>query len=189
MPHSEQKTHPYMIQHIKAMQWDGELSVLDCGVGAGWMARCVREAAGNRKVEITGLEIYLPYFVDWTYRSHLKACGHDLYDTIIAGDMGDMYTFLRDRCAEDEYDVIIFGDSLEHLREDKAEETFYNAQRAARRAVYVNAPITEYPQGPKMGNAAEAHQLQWKQADWEGLGLRHLGGSWAVGAFVWEAKA
>lgn len=189
MPHSEQKSHPYMIDHIRGLEWDGALRVLDCGIGAGWMARCVKEAAGDRRTHITGLEIYLPYLVDWTYRSHLKACAHDLYDSLVAGDMGDMFTFLRDCCAANEYDIVIFGDSLEHLRPNKAEETLIRARRVARKAVYVNAPIVEYPQGPKMGNAAEEHKLQWDRETWEAHGGRFLGGSWAVAAFVWEEEA
>lgn len=185
MPHSEQATNVYLIEDLRKRLFPGA-KVLDCGIGAGWSGKCVREAAEGKKVQITGLEIYLPYLIDWSKRSRLQACCHDVYDTIVAGAMGDMYVFLRDFAWPNGYDFVLFGDSLEHLREDKALETLDRARIAAQQAVYVKAPIVNYPQGPKLGNAAEEHMIQFDRARWESLGGRCLGQSASVGVFVWE---
>jgi 2-polyprenyl-3-methyl-5-hydroxy-6-metoxy-1,4-benzoquinol methylase len=163
-------------------------TIVDCGAGAGFIARTIMSANFNTPIEITGVEIYEPYVKPGKIREKMEqtvGCFHHLYThPIIIAD----FTRWLDAAEERSVHTVIFGDSLEHVEPEQAKKTLLRARHVAKLGVIVNAPIVHYPQGPILGNEHETHLLQWSRQEWERQGGVHIGGNNTVGCFLFHPK-
>jgi len=176
-----------MKEWLRGLGNSSKLRILDCGIGAGWVGRSIREVFNNEEAELVGLEVYLPYIIKGQIRDDLDRYKvyHDLYDSIISGEYGNFCHFLPKQPSKS-FDVIIFGDSLEHVEKEKAKEILKLACEIARKGVIVNIPIIELPQGTVHGNVHETHLSTWSRKELEDLGGKWFGGAREVAGFVWE---
>lgn len=188
MPYADSSTDEPMIRSLRWMVQKphaGSFTVIDCGVGAGRIAKVLRDAQLVPDMTITGIEVFAPYIEPGPTRDRIGAGAFlMLYDHII---LADFCAWLEYDAKTQSADVVIFGDSLEHVEPEQALKTLAHARRVARIGVIVNAPIIHYPQGEILGNVHEIHRLHWSRAEWEKLGGVYVGGNDIVGCFVFSA--
>lgn len=191
MPHSDPSTVEHLTRALRMMldqTAERPFTVLDCGVGAGYVGRALRTAEYKTPMTIKGLEIFAPYVENGPVRQRLEVSSgvfHHLYDEVIIGDFVPYIDEAEPRSVH----AVIFGDSLEHVEPEQAGLTLTKARRMAKCGVVVNAPIVHYPQGAVLGNAHEAHRLHWARGEWERRGGIYLGGNDIVGCFLFPPKA
>lgn len=193
MPHSDPATKEPTLRAVRLMieQTDASVfetfSVLDCGVGAGFIGRTLRSAALPVSLALTGVEIYKPYIERGKIRDRMEVTTghfHHLYDSLLCAD----FVQHLGSTPEKSVDVVIFGDSLDHVDSDQALKSLARARRVGRYGVVVNAPIVRVAPVSAFGNEQEKKQFAWSRQEWERQGGIYLGGNAAAGCFLFLPK-
>ncbi len=128
---------------------------LDIGMGYGELGKIAKTVLPD--IELTGVEIFLPYLVH--ERSNVK-----LYKTVVLGDMRELIGKLW------AHDVIIAFDVIEHMHREDGLAVIDYLRALANFGLLVSVPIKLYPQGAVNGNAAEEHLDQWSVQEMQAIG-------------------
>lgn len=131
-------------------------TVLDVGAGAGKYGRMWN--AISPEAEITGVEVYEPYFIQF------KNEYRDFYKTV---HLGDIIQALDE--PEIKFDLVIFGDVLEHLPKSSGLDVLHFFTY---RSKYIWSQFPRhYLQNPSdvQGNFYEAHISVWRPQDFDAL--------------------
>jgi hypothetical protein len=144
--------------------------ILDCGVGAGLIARSLVGALKDKfdRIELIGLEIFSPYIERPS--DFFEPNFHNLYDKI---EIVNFQTWLTE-AKTNSFNAVLFGDSIEHLNPEWAEDCLAHAIRVARDFVYISTTIGEFVQEPVNGNEYERHCIYWTREPYEKFGAEVL---------------
>jgi ubiquinone/menaquinone biosynthesis C-methylase UbiE len=199
MPTSDKTAHKYIKEALQRHASPTEkIRCLDLGMGGGETAYVIREYCPQAR--IVGLEIYAKYLLDEDLREYQRnnfgPLRHDLYDSLILGDMGDFRSYLP-TVADNAFDFVIFGDSLEHVTGEEGEAALEQSRRVAARAVIVSTPLVRVkkgimywvPQGELFGNPHEAHRKLWRRDELEFLGGVWVGAGDRADCLVWDCRS
>lgn len=196
MPHSDPSIVEHLTRAVRMMldqTAERPFTVLDCGVGVGYVGRALRTSEYSTPMTIKGIEIFAPYVEDGPVREKLEVSSgvfHHLYDEVIIGDFVPYLEEAEPRSVH----AVIFGNSLEYIAPEQAGFTLTKARRVAKCGVVVTAPIVVRPQAAVLGDNRHEQRLHWERGEWErrgGIflgGNRFLGGNSAVGCFLFPPR-
>jgi len=147
------------------------IRILDVGMGWGNFGKLIKEAFPNKKINLTGVEVW-PKYKNWQW---------NFYDNVIISDINQCLTSLK------YFDVILALDVIEHFTRDQGVKLIKELKKKTKNLL-VSVPIIDFPQGAYEGNPYETHRYQWKTHEMLTLGAESLLNGQVIGVFKFKGS-